>query len=75
MLRDFAPVVQITTRPVVLVTNKDFAVGTVSDLIELARGKPGSISYGSAGIGSFTFLAAELSPTSTAISNISRPAR
>jgi tripartite-type tricarboxylate transporter receptor subunit TctC len=60
MLRDFVPVVQITTSPAVLVVNKDFPVRSVRDLIELARAKPGSISYGSAGIGSFAFLAAEL---------------
>jgi tripartite-type tricarboxylate transporter receptor subunit TctC len=60
VLRDFAPVVQITTSPVVLVVNKDFPVASVRDLIALARAKPGTISYGSAGIGSFTFLAAEL---------------
>jgi tripartite-type tricarboxylate transporter receptor subunit TctC len=60
VLRDFAPVVQITTSPVVLVVSKDFPVASVGDLIALARAKPGAISYGSAGIGSFTFLAAEL---------------
>jgi len=59
-LRDFAPVVQMTTSPVVLVVNKDVSVKSVRDLIELARAKPGSISYGSAGLGSFNFLAAEL---------------
>jgi tripartite-type tricarboxylate transporter receptor subunit TctC len=60
VLRDFVPVVQITTSPVVLVVTKDFPVKSVRDLIDLARAKPGAISYGSAGIGSFTFLAAEL---------------
>jgi tripartite-type tricarboxylate transporter receptor subunit TctC len=60
LLRDFASVVQITTSPVVLVVNKDFPVKSVRDLIEHARKKPGAISYGSAGIGSFAFLAAEL---------------
>ena len=59
-LRDFAPVVQITTSPVVLVVNKDFPVKSVRDLLELARARPGSISYGSAGLGSFNFLATEL---------------
>src|SRR5215510_2111017 len=59
-LRDFAPVVQITTSPVVLVVNKDVPVKSVRDLIELARAKPGTISYGSAGLGSFNFLATEL---------------
>jgi len=60
VLRDFAPVVQVTTSPVVLVVNKDLPVKSVADLITLARVKPGSISYGSAGIGSFSFLATEL---------------
>ena len=66
MLRDFAPVVQISTSPAVLVVNKDFPVRSVRDLIELARGKPGTISYGSAGIGSFAFLAAGCSGRSPA---------
>jgi len=60
VLRDFAPVVQITTSPAVLIVNKDMPVKSVGDLIALARAKPGTISYGSAGIGSFNFLAAEL---------------
>ena len=34
VLRDFAPVVQITTSPVVLVVNKDFPVKSVRDLID-----------------------------------------
>jgi len=59
-LRDFTPVAQITTSSVVLVVNKDVPVKSVRDLIELARAKPGTISYGSAGLGSFNFLAAEL---------------
>jgi len=59
-LRDFQPVVQITTSPFVLVANKDFPITSVRDLIALARGKPGAISYGSAGIGSASFLGAEL---------------
>jgi tripartite-type tricarboxylate transporter receptor subunit TctC len=59
-LRDFAPVVQVTTSPFVLITNKEFPIKSVRDLVEMARAKPGSISYGSAGIGSATFLATEL---------------
>jgi tripartite-type tricarboxylate transporter receptor subunit TctC len=63
VLRDFAPVVQITSSPLVLVVNKDVPVKSVADLIALARAKPGAISYGSAGIGSSTFLATELFKT------------
>jgi tripartite-type tricarboxylate transporter receptor subunit TctC len=60
VLRDFAPVVQVTTSPVVLVVNKDLPIKSVADLLGLARAKPGTISYGSAGLGSFNFLATEL---------------
>ena len=60
VLRDFAPVVQITTSPAVLIVNKNMPVKSVGDLIALARARPGMLSYGSAGIGSFNFLAAEL---------------
>jgi tripartite-type tricarboxylate transporter receptor subunit TctC len=49
VLRDFAPVVQITSSPAVLITNKDVPVKSVGDLIALARAKRGAISYGSAG--------------------------
>jgi tripartite-type tricarboxylate transporter receptor subunit TctC len=60
VLRDFVPVAQVTTSPAVLIANKEFPAKSVADLIALARAKPGKISYGSAGIGSFNFLAAEL---------------
>jgi tripartite-type tricarboxylate transporter receptor subunit TctC len=79
VLRDFAPVVQVTASPAVLVVNKDFPVKSVGDLIALARAKPGAISYGSAGIGSFNFLAASCSrrlPASTSpIFPIAAPGR
>jgi tripartite-type tricarboxylate transporter receptor subunit TctC len=67
VLRDFAPVVQITSSPAVLITNKDVPVKSVGDLIALARAKRGAISYGSAGIGSFNFLAAELFKAMTGV--------
>jgi tripartite-type tricarboxylate transporter receptor subunit TctC len=60
LLRDFVPVVQVTTSPFVLVANKDFPIASVADLIALAKNFPGTISYGSAGIGSGAFLGAEL---------------
>ena len=67
VLRDFAPVVQITTSPAVLIVNKKVPVKSVGDLIALARARPGMISYGSAGIGSFNFLAAELFKAMTGV--------
>ena len=63
VLRDFAAVVQITTSPAVLIVNKKVPVKSVGDLIALARARPGELTYGSAGTGSFNFLAAELFKT------------
>jgi len=59
-LRDFVPVVQITASPFVLIATKSFPIASVRDLLDIARTKPGTISYGSAGIGSASFLSAEL---------------
>src|SRR5436190_16440712 len=59
-LRDFAPVVQITTSPFVLIATKNFPIASVRDLLDITRTRPGTISYGSAGIGSASFLSAEL---------------
>jgi tripartite-type tricarboxylate transporter receptor subunit TctC len=58
--RDFAPVALIGDGAYVLVANPALGVATVPELIALARGKPGQITYASSSIGNFTHLAAEL---------------
>jgi tripartite-type tricarboxylate transporter receptor subunit TctC len=58
--RDFAPVGLVGTVPLVFVTTPSLPVKSVQDLIQLAKAKPGVISYGSAGTGSTTHLAMEL---------------
>ena len=59
-LRDFSPITQILSAPLVLVANAAFPPKTVSELIALARAKPGMVSYGSPGNGSAAHLASEL---------------
>ncbi|MEI8151387.1 MAG: tripartite tricarboxylate transporter substrate-binding protein, partial [Hyphomicrobiales bacterium] len=49
--RDLAPVTLVATAPLVLVARADSPFKTVQDLIQQARQKPGSISYGSGGNG------------------------
>src|SRR3954453_6754585 len=44
-LRDFVPVVQITTSPFVLIATKNFPIASVRDLLDIARTRPGTISY------------------------------
>ena len=47
--RDFAPVSQLATQPLVLVVTPSFPVATVKDLIAMARAKPGALSASTAG--------------------------
>ncbi len=59
-LRDLAAVTQVTDSPVVLVSNNDFALKSVGDLIERAKASPGKIAFGSAGPGSLSHLSGEM---------------
>jgi tripartite-type tricarboxylate transporter receptor subunit TctC len=58
--KDFAPISQVTYAPFFLFIHPSLAVKNVSELIELAKNRPGSLNYGSAGSGSATHLSGEL---------------
>src|SRR5438046_2696282 len=58
--RDFAPVTQLTSSFVVLVTNPQIPAASLKELIVLARSRPGAINYGSTGIGAPLHLLGEL---------------
>lgn len=58
-LKDFAPISQTTVSPFILVVHPSLPVSSVKELIALAREKPGTLNYGSAGIGSVAHLSAE----------------
>ncbi len=57
--RDLVPVVNVANGPQVLIVTPTFPPKTVKELIDLAKAHPREISYGSAGFGSQTHLAAE----------------
>jgi tripartite-type tricarboxylate transporter receptor subunit TctC len=59
-LKDFLPVTQLVGIPLGLIAHPTFPAATVSELIALARQKPGGINYGSGGIGSPQHVAMEL---------------
>lgn len=59
-LRDFAPVTQLVSGPIVLVVRPDVPARTVQELLDLAKQKPGELSYGSVGPASTTHLAGEM---------------
>ena len=57
--KDFAPVTQLTSTPLILVVHPSVAK-SVKELIALAKSKPGQINYASSGSGTSTHLAAVL---------------
>ena len=59
-IRDFAPVTMMARQSFVLVVRQDLNVNKFSDLIELAKSKPGQIKMSSWGEGSVGHLALEL---------------
>ena len=59
-VKDFSPVVLVSTIPNLLVVNPSLGVKNVQEMIALAKAKPGSLSFGSSGVGTGTHLAAEL---------------
>ncbi len=60
VLKDFAPIIHVATTPAVLVVHPSLPVKSVKELIALARRKPGELNYGSAGVGGFGHVSAEL---------------
>ena len=58
--RDFVPISRIATASNVLVVNAGLPVNSVSDLIALAKERPGGLNYASAGVGSPAHLAGEM---------------
>jgi tripartite-type tricarboxylate transporter receptor subunit TctC len=59
-MRDVPPVAMIGVAPNLLVVSGSLPVRSVADLVQLAREKPGTVTYSSAGIGTSGYLAAEL---------------
>jgi tripartite-type tricarboxylate transporter receptor subunit TctC len=60
VVKDFAPITQVSTSPGVLVVHPTVAAKSVKELIALAREKPGALNYGSSGVGGFGHISGEL---------------
>ncbi len=58
--RDLKAIMQVATGPFVLAVPSSLPVKSVKELIDLAREKPGTINFGSSGVGSSLQLTAEL---------------
>jgi tripartite-type tricarboxylate transporter receptor subunit TctC len=61
--RDFAPITLAGVSDNMLVSNPNFPVNSVQDLLKLAREKPGRVNYGSSGAGTSVHLCMELFKT------------
>jgi len=59
-LTDLQPVILLAESPSVLLVHESVPARSVQELIAIARARPGSLSYGSAGNGSAMHMAAEL---------------
>ena len=56
-VRDFAGVSLVGEAPAIVTVPPSLGVGTLKEFVDLAKAKPGTINYGSAGIGTATHLA------------------
>ncbi|MGV6872390.1 Bug family tripartite tricarboxylate transporter substrate binding protein [Pseudochelatococcus sp. B33] len=59
-LKDFRPIVKLGVSTSVLVVPKDSPAHSVEELLELARTKPGGLTFGSSGVGVPSHLTGEL---------------
>jgi tripartite-type tricarboxylate transporter receptor subunit TctC len=60
-LKDFVPITMVNSAPLLLVVHPSIAAKSVAELIAYAKAHPGQLNYGSGGLGSTPYLAAELS--------------
>ena len=68
-IRDYTPVTQSGLTPVILTVHPAFPAKSLPELIQLAKGKPGTpLSYGSTGFGAAPHISAELLKKVTGIS-------
>jgi tripartite-type tricarboxylate transporter receptor subunit TctC len=59
-IKDFTPVAKVAVAPNVLVINPSTSARSVAELIALARANPGTLTYGSSGVGAPSHVAGAL---------------
>jgi tripartite-type tricarboxylate transporter receptor subunit TctC len=55
-IKDFAPITQTVANPLGAISNPASGIKSLKDLVERAKANPGSVNYGSFGIGNMTHL-------------------
>jgi tripartite-type tricarboxylate transporter receptor subunit TctC len=74
-IKDFAPVTQLHASTLVLVAGKKLAAQSLMEMIALAKSKPGSLSYGSTGVGNPLHLTMEMLKQQAGIDLVAVPYR
>ena len=75
LLRDFSPISKVDVTPMIVVVHPSFPAKGMQDLVKLARARPGEINYGSAGVGTSTYLATELFKSMAKVNLVEVPYR
>jgi tripartite-type tricarboxylate transporter receptor subunit TctC len=57
--RDFTSITMLSDAPMAIVVNSKSPIGSLKDLVSMARAKPGQVPYGSPGMGSVNQLSTE----------------
>lgn len=70
---DLAPISQALSTTLVVATHPKLGIGTVQELVALAKAQPGKLNFGSSGVGDPLQLAVEMLKTSTGIDMLAIP--
>jgi len=71
--RDFTPISNAAALPMVVVTSPETRLGSMKDLVALAKAKPGEVSYATSGSGGSTHLAGAMLENATGTKMINVP--
>ena len=74
-LKDFIPIVPLTSQPYVLVAGRQAGLRSVAELIAAAKATPGKLRYSSTGFGTGTHLGVEKLSLETGTKTVHLPAR
>ena len=74
-VKSFAPISLLSSVPLLLVAHTSVPANTVSELVALAKAKPGQLSFGSAGVGTLAHLTGESLKTEAKIDAVHVPYR
>jgi len=72
-VKSFAPIAMVAVAPQILVAHPSLPAQTIQELVQLAKTRPGQLTYGSPGKGSGAHLSMELFKTTTMVSILHVP--